>query len=168
LGLDVGLPWTIISARDESRWRWMVTPLGGIMGRASVDGANGALIYTFGLANRVEYEISDSLRVGVGSQIGTFHDIGITIGDIDIKRDIDQRVVKNGINLTKDWSKWTLEGHVIDTRFLEDAAIKDYQTYGGAAIYNFSKSFYAGVGVDYIYDSKFDALRVGLSSSFRF
>ncbi|GEM_PF-2804062 len=167
-GLNLGLPWRVLSIGDGSRWGWQLTPMGGVMGRVDVEGANGALVYYAGAASMLEYEITQGLTIAMGNQIGTFHDIGIEIGGVDIQRDIDQRIVNNGIRLSKDIGGWTLEGYVVDSRFLEEAAVDGFQTYGAHVVYNFSKSFYLGTAVDYINSSQFEAVRVSLGSSFRF
>ncbi len=166
-GLLLGVPFYVVD-NEETPWSWRVAPMGGVVGRASPDGANGALLYNYGLTSRLGYDVSETVRVSYGAQIGSFHDIGLTIGEIDVDRDIDQRVLVNGFQVEKLFNRFAASAHVIDTRFLEAAAVDDYQTYGGRIVYHASESFNVGVGVDYLSASVFDAVRVGISSAFSF
>ena len=98
------------------------------------DGAAAGLLDQFGIANRLEFKLFDDVLLVVANQFSFFDSLQFKIEDVEIDPEVEQQVLKNGLMVDVPFSSLKsvyVNGFVVDTRFLEDAAVDNYQTVGG-------------------------------------
>jgi len=133
-GLDLGLGIRLASRSEEKRFGWQVTPFAGVHGIGTYDGATAGLLDQFGIANRFEFKLFDDVLLVVASQFSCFDSLELEIEDVKIDPEVEQQVLKNGLMVDVPFFSMKsvyVNGFVVDTRFLEDAAVDNYQTAGG-------------------------------------
>jgi len=132
-GMDLGLGIRPVVRDPGGGFGWQITPFAGIHGIGTYDGAVGGLLDQFGVANRFEFKLSQDILLVIANQYSHFDSIELEIEDVEIDPELDQDVLKNGIMI--DLALSATDGiyvntFFVDTRFLEDAAVEDYQTLG--------------------------------------
>ena len=99
-GGQLGVPFKLYSNAEAER-TWVLTPNVGIEGRGGIDIASGNIM---------------------------LESLTLKYDDIEFKPDIDQWIVKNEIAFDLQMNAWSvLSASLTDTRFLNEAAIDDYQ-----------------------------------------
>jgi hypothetical protein len=166
LGGGLALPITIRTITKESPWAWRVTPSVGIGGRVSVDLAGGAALWQAGLSSTFDVKVAPKLVLGFVNQITTHKSIEIKQGDFHFDPQIDQQILKNGLRLVAPLARRVVaDFFVVDTRFLQAAAVKSFQTYGGSISLRATQSFNLTLGANYDTGTNFEAYSAGLSSA---
>ena len=167
-GISVALPIRLRTMSKDNPFNWRVTPIAGIGLRGSVDLASGALLWQAGVANTVDYKVAPKLVVCVINQFTLHRSIKVEYGDYSFDPKIDQQILKNGLRFVTPFNKRLIgDFFVVDTRFLKDAAVKSFETFGASVSLRATKSFNVSLGANYDTGDKFKAYSVGLSSAWR-
>jgi len=132
-GSDLGLGIRPFVRDEESNFGWQITPFIGLHGLGTYDGATGGLLNQFGITSRLEFQLPRGILLIVANQFSHFNSLKFKIEDVEIDPGVEQDVLKNGLML--DVPVWTdkslyANGFFVDTRFLRDAAVDNYQTLG--------------------------------------
>jgi hypothetical protein len=132
-GGDLGLGIRPFVRDEQSRFGWQITPFAGLFGVGTYDGATGGLLNQFGIASRLEFQLSHDILLLVANQFTHFSSLELKIEGVEIDPMVEQNVLKNGLMV--DFPLWAAQslyanGFAVDTRFLQDAAIDNYQTLG--------------------------------------
>ncbi len=132
-GSDLGLGIRPFVRDEESTFGWQITPFIGLHGLGTYDGATGGLLNQFGVTSRLEFQLPRGILLIVANQFSHFDSLKFKIEDVEIDPGVEQNVLKNGLML--DVPVWTAKslyanGFFVDTRFLQDAAVDNYQTLG--------------------------------------
>ncbi len=133
-GLDLGLGIRPVVRGPEDTFGWQITPFVGLQAIGTYDGAAGGLLDAFGVASRLEFKLADEILLIVANQFSHFDSLKLEIKDVEIDPKIEQQVVKNGLMIDVPLSTVKsiyANGFIVDTRFLRDAAVDNYQTLGG-------------------------------------
>lgn len=133
-GLDLGLGIRPVVRDEGDTFGWQVTPFAGLHGIGTYDGAAAGLLDQFGVANRFEFKLYDDALLVVASQFSFFDSVQFKIEDVEIDPEVEQQVLKNGLMVDvplPSLKSVYVNGFVVDTRFLKDAAVDNYQTAGG-------------------------------------
>lgn len=168
IGGSVALPIRLKVMNKDNRWNWRVTPLAGISGRASVDLGSGALLWQAGVINSVDYRINSKLVFAFINQITYHKSIELEYDDYSFDPKIDQQIIKNGVRLVTPLTR-RLIGDVfaVDTRFLKDAAVDQFWSFGGSLSLRASQRFNLTLGANYDTGDNFESYSVGLSSAWK-
>ncbi|MCL5278433.1 MAG: hypothetical protein M1376_00825 [Planctomycetes bacterium] len=132
-GSDLGLGIRPLVRDEECSLGWQITPFAGLHGVGTYDGATGGLLDQFGVTSRLEFQLPHNILLIVANQFSHFNSLKFKIEDVQIDPGVEQDVLKNGLMVDFPlWSEKSLyaNGFVVDTRFLRDAAIDNYQTLG--------------------------------------
>lgn len=138
LGANIGMAFRPVLRIEDDRFGWEITPYLGGQGIASVDGVTAAVLGQFGMINRFEWRFFDRSLLSFVTQYSTYNNLRIEINDYELATPIEQDIVKNG--LMYDMPVFSLRSlyanlYLVDTRFLEDAKVDNYQTLGGGLSY---------------------------------
>jgi hypothetical protein len=127
-GTTIGLPVALITSRDDSGLSWHVTPafVGGFGG--SWDLAAGGFLAGGQVTSSVALRAA-GFTVVVANQFGFYEGVPIDIGDFRFETDTSQQILKNGVQLIRDFG----DGAYVDvgvalTNLLDDAFVDDYVT----------------------------------------
>jgi hypothetical protein len=132
-GSDLGLGIRPIVRDEQSGIGWQITPFVGLHGMGSYDGAAGGLLNQFGITSRLEFQLPAGILLIVANQFSHFNSLKFKIEDVQIDPQVEQDVLKNGLMVDFPlWSEKSLyaNGFFVDTRFLQEAAVNNYQTLG--------------------------------------
>lgn len=155
-GLDLGMGIRPAVRDQSSTFGWQVTPFAGLHAIGSYDGATAGLLDQFGIANRLELGLFNDIILVIANQFSYIESTKITIEDVQIDPEVAQQVFKNGLMVDIPLSSVQplyINGFIVDTRFLEDASIKNYQTVGaGFSIRRKGISFEAYISRDFARD----------------
>ncbi|MCH2156667.1 MAG: hypothetical protein MK080_11780 [Opitutales bacterium] len=126
-GGQLGVPFKLYSNAEAER-TWVLTPNVGIEGRGGIDIASGNIMLQVGLTSHYTMRATERLKLTIINQVSTFESLTLKYDDIEFKPDIDQWIVKNEIAFDLQMNAWSvLSASLTDTRFLNEAAIDDYQ-----------------------------------------
>lgn len=127
-GLQFAVP---ITAYQNDQWLWVVSPSGGVAASFSEDFGAGAGLWSAGLTSSLRRDFG-SFYVTLGNHASIYEGIDIEVDDYDLGSELSQSIVKNGLKVSVPFAenRWEIEGYVIHTAFLEDAAVEDYVTPG--------------------------------------
>ncbi|MDF7826406.1 hypothetical protein P4B35_20420 [Pontiellaceae bacterium B12227] len=152
LGADIGMAFRPVVRSGDDRFGWQFTPVIGAYGIGSADGVTAAIISQAGLINRFEWRVFDRSLLSLVSQYTSFENLRINLGDVELATPIDQNILKNGIMYEFPVFSKSLYGnaHFIDSRFLKDSRVKNFQTYGVGLAYRLTRfSLQANLGYDH-------------------
>lgn len=168
LGGSIALPIRFKVMNKDNRWNWRVTPLAGISARASVDLGSGALLWQAGAINSVDYRVNSKLVFAFINQF-TFHkSIELEYEDYSFDPKIDQQIMKNGVRLVSPLTRRLIgDLFAVDTRFLKDAAVDQFWSFGGSLSLRASQRFNLTLGANYDTGDNFESYSVGLSSAWK-
>jgi len=167
-GLNFVLPIRLRAMDKDNPFNWRVTPLAGVSLRASEDLASGTLLWQLGVINTIDYRVNPKLVVCVVNQLTMYRSIAVNYGGYHFDAKIDQQIMKNGLRFVTPLSKRVIgDIMVIDTRFLKDAAVKQFTTIGGSLSLRATKSYNLTLGGNYDTGDNFKAWSVGFSSAWR-
>lgn len=167
------LPIRILKMDKTNRWNWRVTPIVGANLRASPDALAGALLWNAGVVNSIDYRVNRRLIVCLISHLSTYRSIEVEYSGYSFDADIDQMIAKNGVRfVTPITRRITGDVFVVHTKFLDDAAVEDFMTYGASISWKATKKFSLTLGANYdAGDTKtgdeFKSYSAGLSSAWR-
>ncbi len=148
LGATAGLPLTLIPDRGRDPLYWKVTPSAGIIGSGSADFAAGGLVEHYAVTSLLAYQLGN-FTLSMGNQYGTYRGRNSSYRDFDIRTDLDQRIIKNGLTLSVPFGyRWVMDVYVEETRFRKEAAINRYRGVGGDLVFRLPGPW--GVGRGYL------------------
>jgi hypothetical protein len=152
---------------DRKDYRWKVTPTIGltVMDAAAIDVGNWSLVG--GLSSNFLYKVSDKVILNIGNSVTAYYSQKWRSDYNPLGRS-SQTMLVNGIQAIFPMNRWVANVFVVDNRYLQDAAVKDYQTYGVGGGYRVGKS--TSIRVFYYTDqgSDYEAHSFGFSSAWKF
>ena len=166
-GGDLGLGIRPIVRDEESNFGWQITPFAGLQGVGTYDGATGGLLDQFGVANRLEFQLPHGIQLIVANQYSHLSSLKLKIEGVNIDPKVQQDVLKNALMV--DFPLWPAaslygNGFFADTRFLQDAAIDNYETLGaGLSFRHDSMSLNLYVSRDFASDYRSWNAGIGLA-----
>ena len=167
-GADLGLGIRPFVRDEESNFGWQITPFVGLQGVGTYDGAAGGLLNEFGIASRLEFQLPRGIQLIVANQFSHLGSLKLKIQDVNIDPKVEQDVLKNALMV--DFPLWAdkslyANGFFVDTRFLQDAAMDNYQTLGaGLSLRDDSMSLNVYVSRDFASD--YSSWNAGLGLGF--
>jgi hypothetical protein len=169
VGLTLGVPIRVEIMNKTNPWNWRLTPLLGISARGSEDLAGGGVIWMGGLTNTVDYRVNSKLILGMVNQLTTHQSMAVKYGSTKFDPQIDQQILKNGIRaVTPLNSRLIGDVFVIQTNFLQDAAVESFTTFGGSLSFRLTPKFNVTLGGNFDTGDNYESWSVGLSSAWRF
>jgi hypothetical protein len=150
-GEVIGLPITIMPAKG-GLFFWQVTPAihGGAAG--SQDFVSGGILYGAQATSSFGVHLG-GFEVTLADQFGYYHGANVDIGGYHFNTNVDQAICKNGLQMSKSWGNFFLDGSGTWTNFLNDAYVKGY--------------FTPEVGIGFKFGANNDCgLRVGYTGNF--
>ena len=166
VGQSLSLPIRILIMDKTNPWNWRLTPVGGISARASIDALSGAVIWHAGLVNSIDYRVNHRLIVCLVNQLTTHQGLPVKYGSYSFDSEIDQLIAKNGIRLVTPLTKRLIgDVYFIDTRFLNAAAVKQFETVGASISLRATKKYKLSLASNYDFGNNYKAYSVGLSSA---
>ncbi len=132
-GSDLGLGIRPFVRDEQSGFGWQITPFAGLHGVGTYDGATGGLLDQFGVTSRLEFQLGHDILLIVANQYSHLNSLEFKIEGVEIDPGVDQDVLKNGVMV--DFPLWLAKslyasGFAVDSRFLREAAVDNYQTLG--------------------------------------
>jgi hypothetical protein len=168
IGLNLGLPYRVLIMDRSSPWNWRVTPSVGTDVRGSEDLASGAALWDAGLTSSVDYRVNSKLIVCMINQLTHYSSFRVTYGSYSFDPDIRQEILKDGVRCVTPLTPRLIgDVFVIDTRFLKDAAVKSFETYGGSLSFHLTRTMNLSLGANYDNGDRFRAWSVGCSSAWK-
>ena len=166
IGQSLSLPIRILIMDKTNPWNWRLTPVAGISARVSPDALSGAVVWHAGLINSIDYRVNHRLIVCLVNQLTTHQGLPVQYGDYSFDSEVDQLIAKNGIRAVTPLTKRLIGTvYVIDTRFLNDAAVKQFETVGVSLSFRATKSYNLGLAANYDFGNDFKSYSVGLTSA---
>lgn len=125
-----GLPIRISPELDDDQpLFWQITPNAHIGGGGSADQLSGGLVVGLGATNLVGFKAGDFF-FSSGQQLGMFDGQPIDAGGFEFETEVDQTIFRGSLAVTYGGIGQSayLQGGVMYTDFLEDAALDSYVT----------------------------------------
>lgn len=170
IGATAGLMYHAIFLRSTiGSIGWSFGPLVGGAARGTMDGASAALMRQVGLHNRLQVQATPDILLTFATQAAQYKSLDVEIGEVSYNPEISSSILKNGGKLTHRVNeRFLYEAYLIDTRFLGDAAVDWFETFGAGITWNpfGSLTFSAGGNVDLGPDYR--GYSYGLSSAWAF
>lgn len=147
-GAVVGLPITFIRGTGDSSFAWTVTPAGhaGLVG--SADFASGGLIYGGQVTSALSFT-TNGFVVTLADQAGYYRGANVSIAGYDFNTRLDQWLFKNGVQLTKNFGNFFIDGGASWTNFLHNAFVDGYLSPELGVGVRFGKNHASGLRVGY-------------------
>jgi hypothetical protein len=160
-GLIFGVPVRLLTLDTNALWAWQVTPSGGAEIGVSSDLAEGALVGQLALSSALSRDFR-VCKLTLGNHISVYETGAIG----DYESDLSQQILKTGLKVDVPvGGRWAVQAWGIHTHFVQEAALNDFYTVGGAVAYRFapqstnplkaygglSLGFYCHLGSDYAY-----------------
>ncbi len=166
VGQSLSLPIRILIMDKTNPWNWRLTPVAGISARASIDALSGAVIWHAGLVNSIDYRVNHRLIVCLVDQLTTHQGLPVKYGDYSFDSEVDQLIAKNGLRLVTPLTKRLIgDLYFIDTRFLNAAAVKQFETVGASISLRATKKYKLSLAANYDFGNNYKAYSVGLTSA---
>lgn len=166
-GADLGLVFRPVLRIGDDIFGWSLTPFVGGKAMGSVDGVTAAILYDYGINNRFEWRLMQRGLVSWVFQLSKYDNLQVSIDEYNLNAEVNQAIMKNGVMLRLpvfSLSALNANFFLIDTRFLEEANISNYQTVGFGLGYNGdSFSVQTSMGFDYAGDYQGIQLDLGCS-----
>jgi hypothetical protein len=121
-----GLPIQIIEPSHPTGLSWQITPTFAAGVGGSWDLAAGGVPIGGQITSSLGYRFGGDWTLVMANQWGYYGGLPVHIGDFESETDVDQQIVKNGVEVIKTFDALILEVGVAYTRFLRAAAVRDY------------------------------------------
>jgi len=139
---------------DKKDYRWKVTPTIGLtwMDAGAIDVGQWSLVG--GLSSNFLYKIRDGVIFNLGNSLTLHHSQKWRSHYNPLGRQ-EQALLVNGVQLIFPRERWVFNAFFMDNRYLRDAAVDAYQTYGLGGGYRISRKnsvrlfYYTDQGHDY-------------------
>lgn len=148
-GLVVGLPITIVKGNGAGSISWQITPAGHGGAVGSADFASGGLLYGGQVDSSFCLNFGRGWSVTLASGIHYFRGADIGVAGYSFNTKLDQWVFKNGVQLTKAWDNFFIDGSATWTNFFRDAYTDGFLTPELAIGWRFGKGNASGLRVGY-------------------
>ena len=124
-----GLPIRILPLEEgKDGISWTVTPAFAIGGGATWDLAAGGVPVGGQVTSALGYTLGE-WTFAWAAQYGYYKGIGINIGDFDYDTDVDQQILKNGLQVIRNFSRdMFVDASLTYTNFIRDAGVDSYWT----------------------------------------
>lgn len=165
-GLNLGYTHKVFMKSDDKPFRWNVTPSAGFFLRESSDLNQGSWVYNLGLSSSFAYRLNQNWIINFGNSISLAWNSGRKDYP-DPMRD-DQQVLINGIQLFYLAGRWTHFGYVVDTRFLRDSFIDNYQSYALGTGYRITRKRSVKFTLIYEDGNDYESFRATVGTSWKF
>jgi hypothetical protein len=165
-GLNVGYTHKVFMKKDGKPYRWNISPSAGIFIRDSSDLNQGAYVYNLGFSSSFAYRLNDNWVVNIGNSVSLAWNSGRKDYP-DPLRD-DQQVLINGVQVFYLAGRWTHYGYVMDTRFLRDSLVDNFQSYAIGTGFKLTRNRSIKFTLIYEDGSDYESLRGTLGSSWKF
>ncbi len=167
-GFNVALPVRYRRMGKDSPLNWRFTPFAGLSVRGSADLASLSPLWTFGLAHTVDYRLNPKLVLSMVNQFTTHRSFAVSYDDLDFDPKVNQQILKNGIRLTTPASRRVIvDGFIIDTRFLKDAAVEQFLTLGSSVAFRVAQRWNLVLAANYDTGDDFKAYGFGITSAWK-
>ncbi|MBL9187250.1 MAG: hypothetical protein JNK23_07220 [Opitutaceae bacterium] len=172
--LTLGAPYSFREFTQRGPWRWVATPSVAISYdrvRDSAAGKRGSnFVGTGGVTHLVEKRLRPDLVASFATQISYHRTLS---ADLDFFppqfEKIRQWVWKNGVRARWNFAdRWAGEGFVVDTRFLREAQVKNFQSYGLGASYRIRQGLFVGLNTKIEDGPGYSGWDVGVASTWNF
>lgn len=121
----------VIGNFEERVARWTLSPFVGSMFRWSEDLAGGGAVVSAGLNTAVTIPWGERWETSLIAQISDYRGIPFDVDGYELDKVVDQQVLKVGAQAVYRVNTWLLaETYVIGNRFLQEAAVQDWFTFG--------------------------------------
>jgi hypothetical protein len=168
-GLDGAVPIRIETMSAQNPWNWRVTPLFGASARASQDLASGAALWQIGLSNSVDYRVNAKLILCMVNQLTSYRSFKVSFGGYSFDPEVKQQILKNGLRVVSPLTPRVIGSFfLLESQFLQDAAVKQFTTIGGCLAFRVTKSMNVQLGANYDTGPAFKSWSVGLSSAWKY
>jgi hypothetical protein len=165
-GTDFAVPIHLATMGPDSNYNWRLTPVAGISGRASVDLASGALLWDVGLVNTIDYRVNRQLILCLMNEFTDYQSFSISYGGYTFDPHVKQQIVKDGVRaVTPLTRRLVADAFVVETNFLQAAAIRQFTTIGGSLSLRAAKAWNLTLGVNYDTGPSYQSYSVGLASA---
>ncbi|HUJ42599.1 MAG TPA: hypothetical protein VLW52_03220 [Opitutaceae bacterium] len=168
-GFNLALPIRFETMSADKPWNWRVTPLLGAAARASEDLGSGAALWQVGLSNSVDYRVNPKLIVCMVNQLTDYHSFKVTFGGYSFDPEIKQQILKDGFRVVSPLTQRLIGSiFLLDSRFLKDAAVKQFTTIGASLALRATKKMNVQFGGNYDTGTDFKSWTIGLSSAWKY
>jgi len=148
-GATLAAPWRIVLRTPENPIAWRFTPVFGMQTRASFDAVAGGLSWHTGAVNTFDWHVTDRFVISLINQLTTHQGFPLNIKGYTLDFDINQNILKNGLRLgVRAWSSALLSAYLVDTHFLNNAAVDEYYTAGLSLDYAITSGLSLGAGIE--------------------
>ncbi len=148
-GATLAAPWRITLRTPQNPLAWRFTPVFGLQTRASFDAVAGGLSWHTGAVNTLDWHATDRVVLSLINQLTTHQGFPLNIQGYTLDFDINQNILKNGLRLgVRMGSSTLLSAYLVDTQFLNNAAIDEFYTAGLSLDLNVTSGISLGAGVE--------------------
>lgn len=149
IGGGLGVPIAVIGNFDERTSRWTLAPFVGGMFRWSEDLAGGGALVTAGINSALSFPLGENWEPALIFQISDYRGVPFDIDGYELDKVVDQQVLKLGGQLVYRFEERLLgEIYGVANRFLQDAAVQDWATFGVGLRMRLWKSWSLGGGYE--------------------
>jgi len=168
-GFNLAVPIRLESMNKEKPLNWRVTPLLGTAARASPDLASGVALWQIGLSNSLDYRVNSKLVVCMVNQLTDYHSFKVSYGGYSFDPEVKQLILKDGLRVVSPLTQRLIGSFfVLDSRFLNQAAVKQFTTVGGSLAYHVTKTMDLQLAANYDTGTAFKSWTVGLASAWKY
>ena len=149
-GFLLGLPIAFIPGQGGTGFSWQVTPVADVGGVGSEDFASGGLIYGGQINSSLSYGFGDGLTFTIADTGGYYHGENITVDGYDFTTDLNQWVLKNGLQVTKTWNNVFVDAGAAWTNFLHNTYVDGYLSPELGVGIRFGRNGSSGLRIGYL------------------
>jgi hypothetical protein len=146
-GEVVGLPITIPFGKNSPVY-WQITPAGHAAMVGSQDLVNGGLIYGAQIDSSFNFSVQ-GLTFTIADEAGWFHGANLDIAGYDFNTHVDQYLFKNGLQVTKSFGNFFVDGSGTWSNFLHNTYVNGYFTPEVGVGFKFGPHDSAGFRIGY-------------------
>lgn len=165
-GLNAALQYGVFTKEDDGPYRWRVTPSAGVFYRESDDLNAGSWVFNAGLSSSFSFQPAEDWIVNIGNSV--LFAFATAAADYPDPERREQQVLTNGVQVIRQLGRWSVNGYVMDTRFLQDALVDDFQTYAAGVGFKITRNRSLRVLAVFESGDAYDAFRVTCGSTWKF
>lgn len=171
----IGYVWNPVGGKTRKTLRWRVTPNLGLSYGFLRNSAAGSsyqknILGMIGVTSVVDYRAGKNVLLSIGNQFTAHKTLESDVTFLPAGFDhVEQQVLKNGVRVRWQFShRWVSEAGVIDTRFLQDAFLKSFQSYSAGLSYRITRTRSIGFGGKIEDGRRYYGWNLSLSSCWNF
>ncbi len=150
-GEIVGLPIRLIPGKGDNSLSWTLTPSGLVAVSGSADLVSGGFLWGANLTSSLTYTVA-GFNITLANQYGLYQGIPVTYGDYRFETDVDQQILRNGVQIGKSFGEAFIDAGIAYTNFLNDAAIDGFWSPTVGVGVRFGKGQASGLRLGYAGD----------------